>query len=300
MPPVHGYEDDAPAGEGGRYFSGPAAAFNGFGGDPDAHEHDELSAGLPARTSQGRAVATHHDDEHHDEYEYENDDHAYRGADDAAADEYFDEAPAPRRRNGLLVIMAVLALTVVGTAGAFGYRAMFGGSVLPTLPPIIKAGNGPNKIVPAYGESQANNAAQPGAANPGSGENLVSREEQPVNIEPAKGAARRRDHSDHHRAGLTAAGRRRTGRAGTRAAGRYGRPECSGAAGSAAACTCRGCTGRGCCAGPGSRTRGGSGPAGGRAEENPHGHHQVRSGGGAVVRRRSGAAPAASAGSAEA
>jgi SPOR domain len=40
--------------------------------------------------------------------------------------------------------------------------------------------------VPAYGESQANNAAQPGAANPGSGENLVSREEQPVNIEPAK------------------------------------------------------------------------------------------------------------------
>ena len=86
--------------------------------------------------------------------------------------------------------MAVLALTVIGTAGAFGYRAMFGGSVLPTLPPIIKAGNGPNKIVPAHGDSQANNSAQPGAANSGSAENLVSREEQPVNIEPAKAAPR--------------------------------------------------------------------------------------------------------------
>ena len=134
----------------------------------------------------GRAVATHHDP--HDEYE--SDDPEYHDGEGYSADDYFDEAPAPRRRNGLLVIMAVLALTVIGTAGAFGYRAMFGGSVLPTLPPIIKAGNGPNKIVPAYGDSQANNSAQPGAANSGSAENLVSREEQPVNIEPAKAAPR--------------------------------------------------------------------------------------------------------------
>ena len=51
--------------------------------------------------------------------------------------------------------MAVLGLAVVGTAGAFAYRAMFGGSVLPTLPPIIKASNGPNKIVPNNGDAQA-------------------------------------------------------------------------------------------------------------------------------------------------
>jgi hypothetical protein len=188
VPEERGYEDDAPAGEGGRYFSGPAAAFSGFGGDADAYERDELSMALPARTPTGRAVASHHDSDPH--HEYESDDPEYQGGEAYAADDYFDEAPAPRRRNGLLVIMAVLALTVIGTAGAFGYRAMFGGSVLPTLPPIIKAGNGPNKIVPAYGDSQANNSAQPGAVNSGSAENLVSREEQPVNIEPPKAAPR--------------------------------------------------------------------------------------------------------------
>ena len=41
--------------------------------------------------------------------------------------------------------MAVLGLAVVGTAGAFGYRAMFGGSVLPQLPPIIKANGAPEQ-----------------------------------------------------------------------------------------------------------------------------------------------------------
>jgi hypothetical protein len=65
---------------------------------------------------------------------------------------------------------------------------MFGGSVLPTLPPIIKAGNGPIRIVPNYGESQASNSNQ--AAGAASSENLVSREEQPVNIEPPKPAPR--------------------------------------------------------------------------------------------------------------
>jgi SPOR domain len=182
-PQERGYENGEPASEGGRYFSGPAATFNGFGDETDAYDRDEQSMAMPAQTAPDRALATHHDNDPHDEYEG---DPEYQGGEGYAADDYYDEAPAPRRRNGLLVIMAVLALTVVGTAGAFGYRAMFGGSVLPTLPPIIKAGNGPNKIVPAYGDSQANNATQSGAASSGSAENLLSREEQPVNIEPAK------------------------------------------------------------------------------------------------------------------
>jgi hypothetical protein len=184
-PQERGYENEEPASEGGRYFPGPAPTFNGFGDETDAYDRDEQSMALPARTAPGRAVATHHDNDPHDEHEG---DPESQGGEGYAADDYYDEAPAPRRRNGLLVIMAVIALTVVGTAGAFGYRAMFGGSVLPTLPPIIKAVNGPNKIVPAYGDSQANNATQSGAASSGSAENLVSREEQPVNIEPAKAA----------------------------------------------------------------------------------------------------------------
>ena len=269
-PQERDYEDDAPADEGGRYFSGPAAAFSGFGGDTDAYERDELSTALPARAAPGRAVATHqiaHD-------EYESDDPEYHDGEGYSADDYFDEAPAPRRRNGLLVIMAVLALTVIGTAGAFGYRAMFGGSVLPTLPPIIKAGNGPNKIVPAHGDSQANNSAQPGAANSGSAEKSgLARGAAGQYRAGESGAARGCNHSDHHRGGFASAGRRRARRAG--AGGRCGCPEFPGSA----ACGCR--------AGPG--VRGAARPSCGSAEENPHGHHQGRPGGCASAGWRAGA-----------
>jgi hypothetical protein len=87
--------------------------------------------------------------------------------------------------------MAVLGLAVIGSAGAFGYRAMFGGSMLPTLPPIIKASNGPNRIMPSYSEAQAgSNPGQISTASASPSENLVSREEQPVTIEPPKPAPR--------------------------------------------------------------------------------------------------------------
>jgi hypothetical protein len=100
------------------------------------------------------------------------DDQAY------ALEDYEDEAPAPRRRSGLVVVAAVLGLAVVGTAGAFAYRAMFGSSMLPSLPPIIKADDGPNKIVPS--KPKAADEADANDAN--SGEKLVSREEKPVDM----------------------------------------------------------------------------------------------------------------------
>ncbi len=183
-PQERGYENDEPSG--GRFFSGPAATFNGFreepdAEEPDAYDHDAPAAALPARQSPAYATAEPRDDD------YESGQPEYRREETYAADDYYDEAPRARRRSGLVVVMAMLGLVVVGTAGAFGYRAMFGGSVLPTLPPIIKANNGPNKIVP---ESQANSGTQAGATTKGSAENLVSREEQPVNVEPAKAAPR--------------------------------------------------------------------------------------------------------------
>ena len=90
-------------------------------------------------------------------------------------------------------MMAITGLALVGTAGAFGYREMFRGSVLATPPPIITASNEPNKIAPASSEPQAKNsgnARQDGAVTTGSIENLVSREEQPATIEPPKAAPR--------------------------------------------------------------------------------------------------------------
>ena len=88
-----------------------------------------------------------------------------------------DEVPAPKRR-GFAIAAAVLGLLVLGTAGVFGYRSMFGGSMLPSLPPIIKADGTPNKIIPAGTGSNAS-----GQASAGSGGNkLVSREEKPVEV----------------------------------------------------------------------------------------------------------------------
>ena len=41
-------------------------------------------------------------------------------------EDYYDDVPPPRRRMGIMAIAAVFALAVIGTAGAFGYRALFG------------------------------------------------------------------------------------------------------------------------------------------------------------------------------
>ncbi len=183
-PQERGYETDPAAGS--RYFSGQAGQFNGFRGEPDAYEYDEPPPLPPAHQLQGYGGASDPD------HGYEAGE-APHGDDAYAADEYYDQAPRPRRRSRLVAVAAIFSLAVVGTAGAFGYRAMFGGSVLPTLPPIIKASNGPIRVAPAYSDSQANNggdAKQAGAATTGSTEHLVSREEQPVAIEPPKAAPR--------------------------------------------------------------------------------------------------------------
>ena len=179
-PQPSGYENEPVASS--RYFSGPAAKFSGFREDgsdyvpvDDAQYDPEPTSVSPERVPGFAAAAPEHG--------YGADEQEHHGGQAYGADDYNDEAPIPRR-GGLVVVMAVLGLAVVGTAGAFGYRAMFGSSVLPTLPPIIKASNGPNKIMPSYGDAQANNQA--GAASTGSTENLVSHEEQPVKMEPPK------------------------------------------------------------------------------------------------------------------
>ena len=131
----------------------------------------------PPRAALERQPAAPRPEPRVERYQFEEDE-----ADDQAYEvgEYQDEeAPAGRRRGGLFVVAAVLGLAILGTAGAFAYRAMFGSSVLPSLPPIIKADDGPNKIIPAKPKNGSDQAA---ATDTGSGEKLVSREEQPVDM----------------------------------------------------------------------------------------------------------------------
>jgi len=127
-----------------------------------------------------------------DEYETEDqwDDRADRQSDDA--EDYFDdEATGRPRRSGVVVVLAMLGLVMIGAGGAFAYRAMFGGAILaPSLPPVIKANDAPNKIVPNRNDAQTAASNPAGAATSGSPDKLVSREEQPVAIQPANAPPR--------------------------------------------------------------------------------------------------------------
>ena len=122
--------------------------------------------------------------------EYRHDDGAYAVDDQpcAAREEYQKEAPRVRRTRGSVITIVGLAL--LGAAGAFGYREMFGGSVLPTPPPTITTSNEPHKVAPTASTNRGD-TSQVGADITGSIEKLVSREEQPVTIAPPKSAPRR-------------------------------------------------------------------------------------------------------------
>lgn len=162
------FEADAPG-----QFSAPAPRFDAPGDGARYRDQEPAhSERLPAFLPRARV----------EEYDY--DDEAQDGADDQAyaLEDYDAEAPEGRRRGGFIVVAAVLGLAVLGTAGAFAYRAMFGASMLPSLPPIIKADNGPTKIVPPPNPSKTGASDQADAGTAVSGEKLVSREEQPVDM----------------------------------------------------------------------------------------------------------------------
>ncbi len=97
-------------------------------------------------------------------------------------EDLYDDVPPPRRRMGIMAIAAVFALAVIGTAGAFGYRALFGVSGSSQPPPVIKADTAPSKIVPANTSKAPNKLITDRVADHAQDEKLVSREEQPVEM----------------------------------------------------------------------------------------------------------------------
>jgi hypothetical protein len=147
-------------------------------------DHADAPRPEPARGGQYRplpALAPQtYDDEYQDDEQWQD---AAGGRSDVSEDYYEDERPRLARRGGVMVLAVVGVVLVVGAASAFAYREIYGGSILPTLPPIIKAGEGPNKIIPAH-EVQAGTSGQSGATDAGAGEKLLPREEQPVTIQP--------------------------------------------------------------------------------------------------------------------
>jgi hypothetical protein len=105
---------------------------------------------------------------------YADDPYAYQ--DDYGEGSEEDQKP---RRGGMMTVVAVLALAVVGTGGAFAYRT-YVGSPRSGEPPIIRADAGPTKIVPA--PSGDGVAKVPDRMAPGGAEKIVPREEAPVDV----------------------------------------------------------------------------------------------------------------------
>ena len=98
----------------------------------------------------------------------------------APSDDYYDDVAPSRRRISVMAIAGVFALAVIGTAGALGYRAVFGPSSAPAVPPVIKAEATPSKVVPATASKEPGKATD--RVGSGQIERLLSREEQPVPV----------------------------------------------------------------------------------------------------------------------
>ncbi|HKS87654.1 MAG TPA: hypothetical protein VJR71_19420, partial [Pseudolabrys sp.] len=172
----------APKYAGNEYYAPPQAA-------PEPPVPREYAAPGYARQSYGGATLPADADQYppeNDAHEYPSGstDYQHEAYDDLPLDEqdYYEDAPPPRRRLGVMAIAGVLALAVVGTAGAFGYRALFGPSTSSKPPPVIKADTGPSKIVPATSgrDAQSNKLITDRVNDRGQLEKLVSREEQPL------------------------------------------------------------------------------------------------------------------------
>jgi hypothetical protein len=97
-----------------------------------------------------------------------------------------EDEPAPRRRGGMATVVAVLALAVVGTGAAYGYRT-YVGTARSGAPPVIKADTSPNKIIPQTpGTGDAvGKLIQDRMSTENGTEQMVSREEQPVDVREA-------------------------------------------------------------------------------------------------------------------
>src|ERR1041384_5746496 len=101
---------------------------------------------------------------------------------------------AHRRRGALLTVAAIVGLAVIGTAGAFGYRAFVAGGTASANPPVIKADPTPPKTVPAPATTASvdSKPIQDRIGALAAPERVVPREEQPVSLPtgPAPQAAR--------------------------------------------------------------------------------------------------------------
>ena len=146
----------------------------GYGRETHGEEQTPIRDDLYQADHEARSYPSGQADYQYDTYEQDGTQHP--------EDEYYDHAPSSRRRLGVMAIAGVIGLALIGTAGAFGYRALFGSSGSTQPPPVIKADASPSKVVPATNskDAQSNKLITERVNEPSQTEKLVSREEQPI------------------------------------------------------------------------------------------------------------------------
>lgn len=144
---------------------------------PQPYPSQDYGQGTDFQPGQERAGYEEHGSHYDSDPYYQ--DGAYQ------SDQPYDDVPPPSpRRLTILVIAAVAALAVIGTASAVGYRALFG-STGSSPPPVIKADATPAKVVPPSKSEQQSNKLIYDRVGERGGEKIVSREEQPLDINKA-------------------------------------------------------------------------------------------------------------------
>jgi hypothetical protein len=153
----------------------PSRRDPGFGDretPPPAPDDGDYDFGDRSRSGRGRLDYRAAREEQHEEEEYSDDEYA-------EPDE-FDDEPGGKRRRPLRVVTTLLGLAVFGGAAAYGYRTMTAAPSAP--PPVIRADNSPTKIKPM-------SDARPDSARAAPlGEQVVRREEDPVDVVGAQGS----------------------------------------------------------------------------------------------------------------
>ena len=154
--------------------------------DQEAYsEQDQEAYGDPRHARRGPAEPAY--DGGYDQYRDAQYDPQY--ADDAYlpahVDEVYEDAPRGSGRRWLTFAAVAIGLVLLAGSGVFAYRALFG-TKIGAQPRMIKSESGPSKVAPGSVTQSTDASNQKkildrvGGDRPGTGERIVSREEEPI------------------------------------------------------------------------------------------------------------------------
>jgi hypothetical protein len=149
----------------------PVYADDQHAGDPRFVSAQPYQNPMPRAVTQQQVPA--------DDDDYQDDDAPLSPHDDQS----YDDAPRARGHSGLVTALALIGCAMLGTVGAYAYRSYTSPSGTAHAPPVITADRStPTKIVPTTsGNAQPDKSIQDRVAVAG-GEQLVSKQEEPVAV----------------------------------------------------------------------------------------------------------------------